>query len=66
MLDLLVLRNTEGIEHAHQLVGTEETHQVILKGDIEAGLTRVTLTSCTSAELVIDTSGLVALCTDDL
>ena len=66
MLNLLILRNAEGIKHTHQLLRTEQPHQVIFQGNIESGFTRVSLTSGTSAQLVIDTAGFMALCTDDL
>ena len=56
VLDLLILLNTKGCEHLHQSLGTEQTHQVILKGNVETGFTRISLSSGTSTELVIDTS----------
>ena len=66
MLDLLALRNTQGLKHSHQTLGTEQTHQVIFQGNVEAGLTRVTLTAGTSAQLIVDTAGLMTLGTDNL
>ena len=66
MLDLLIFRYAEGFENAHQLLGTEESHQIILQGDVEAGLTRVSLTAGTTAKLIVDTAGLMALGADDL
>ena len=44
-----------GVEQAHQLVGQRQ---------VEAGLTRVTLTAGTTAQLVVDTAGLVTLGTE--
>ena len=66
MLNLLILRHAQRVEHSHQTLGAEETHQVVLQGNIETGLARVALTSGTAAQLVVDTSGLMALRTDDL
>ena len=66
MLDLLILRYAQGIEHAHELIRAEETHQIILQRQVEAGFTRVSLTAGTAAQLVIDTPGFMTLCTDDL
>ena len=56
MLDLLILLNTKGCKHFHQSLGTEQAHQVILKGNVETGFTRISLSSGTSTELVINTS----------
>ena len=66
MLDLLILGYTKALEYIHQTLGTEQTHQIILQGNVEAGFTRISLTTGTTAQLVIDTAGLVTLCTDDL
>ena len=61
MLNALALRHTEGIEHADQVLRAEETHQIVLEGDVEAGRTRVALTSGTTAQLVVNATRLVAL-----
>ena len=66
VLDLLILSYTKGSEHLHQTLRSEQTHQVILQGNVEAGFSRISLTSGTSTQLVINTSGLMTLCTDDL
>ncbi len=66
MLDLLSLGDTQGIEHADQTFGTEQSHQIVLQGNIELGFTGISLTSGTTTQLVINTSGLVTLGTDDL
>ena len=66
MLNLLALGHTHGLEHLHQALGTEQAQQIVLQGQVEAGFTRVALTSGTSAQLVVDTAGLMALCADDL
>ena len=65
MLDLLSFRDSQRIEHGDHPVRTEETHQIILQGDKELGFTRISLTTGTSTQLIIDTSGLMPLCTDD-
>src|SRR5699024_3026280 len=66
VLDLLVLGNAQRSEDLHQTLGTAETHQVVLQRDAETGFTRTSLTSGTSAQLIVDTSGFMALRTDDL
>ena len=66
MLDLIVFLHTQVGENIHQLLRAEETQQIILQGQVEAGLSRVSLTSGTSPQLVVNTAGLMALCADDL
>ena len=66
MLDLLTFRNTECVENVHQLLRTEQTHQIVFQRNEELGLTRISLTAGTTAQLVINTSGFMSLCTDDL
>ena len=66
MLNLLTLGHAHGLEHLHQTVRAEQAQQIVLQGQVEAGFTRVSLTSGTSAQLVVDTAGLMALCADDL
>ena len=66
VLNLLSFRHAHGVKHIHQPLGTEQLHQVIFQGNVEAGFTRVSLTAGTSAQLVIDSSRLMALCADDL
>ena len=64
MLNALALRHTEGIKHTDQVLGAEETHQIVLEGDVEAGRTRVALTSGTAAQLVVNAARLMALGAD--
>ena len=45
VLDLLILSYTKGSEHLHQTLRSEQTHQVILQGNVEAGFSRISLTS---------------------
>ena len=66
MLDLLIFRHAQRIEYAHQTLRSEQTHQIVLQRDVETGLTRVSLTSGTATQLIVDTSCLMALGTDDL
>ena len=66
MLDLFVLRHAERIKHSHQTLRAEQPHQIILQRKIELRLTRISLTSGSSAQLVVDTARLVALRSDDL
>ena len=65
VLNLFILCNTKGCKDLHQSLRTEQTHQVIFQGNIETGFTRISLTSGTSAKLIINTSGLMTFCTDD-
>ena len=66
VLDLLSVCDTQRVKHTHQALGTEQTHQVVFQRNIETGFSRVSLTSASSAELIVDTAGLVPLCADDL
>ena len=66
MFDLLSVLNTERLKDTHHALRAEQTHQIILKRNVEAGLARVSLSSGTAAQLVVNTSGLMALCADDL
>ena len=66
MLNLLILSYTKRCEHLHQTLRSEQTHQIVLKRNIETGFSWISLTSGTSTQLVINTSGLMTLCTDNL
>ena len=66
MLDLLALWNLQCIVNCLYLLGTEQTHQIVVQRQIELGFTRITLTSGTTTQLVINSTGLMTLCTDDL
>jgi len=65
MLNLLILCNTQRSKDLHQSLRTKQTHQVILQRDVETGFTRVSLSTGTSTELIVNTSGFMTLCTDD-
>ena len=60
-----ILVQTQGVHHAHDTARGKQTHQVVLHTQVEAALAGVTLTAGTTAQLVIDTAGLVALGADD-
>ena len=65
MLNLLTFRHTKRIKYIHQILGTKQTHQVIFQGNVELGFTWISLTSGTSTQLIVDTSGLMTLGTND-
>ena len=60
-VDRSILVHAEGLHHAHQPFGAEQTHDVVLHRQIEAAGAGVALTAGTTAELVVDTPGFVAL-----
>ena len=64
--DLLSLRDAQAIEHADHPLRAEESHQIVLEGDEELGFARIALSSGTSAQLVVNTAGLMALCADNV
>ena len=66
MLNLLIFRHAQGVENAHQTLGSEEAHQIVLQRNVETGFSRISLTSGTSSQLIVNTAGLVALGTDNL
>ena len=65
MLNLLSLGNSQRVKHRDHPLGTEQAHQVILQRNIKSGRAGIALTAGTPAQLVIDTSGLMPLRTDD-
>ena len=65
-LDRHVLGHLEGDHGAVDDLRLEQAHQLVLQGQVEPGLTRVTLTTGTSTQLVVDTARLVTLGTDDV
>ena len=58
-LDRLAFFHALGHDLGHQL-GVEQTHQIVFQRQIEAGLARIALTAGTTAQLVVDSTGLVA------
>ena len=55
VLDLLAVFYAQRVEHSHEAFGAEQPEQVILQGYIESGLSRISLTSGTASQLVINT-----------
>ncbi len=64
VLDGLVLLDAEPVHHAHDAVGAEEAHQVVLERDVEAGGAGVALTSRATSKLVVDSAALMAFGAD--
>ena len=56
MFDLLAFFHAKRIEDTHQTFRTEQTHQVIFQRNIEAGFTRISLSTGPASQLVIDTT----------
>ena len=50
---------------AVHLVAAEQAHEVVLERQVELGLARIALTAGAAAQLVVDTTGLMALGADD-
>ena len=50
---------------AVHLVAAEQAHEVVLERQVKLGLARIALTTGAAAQLVVDTTGLVALGADD-
>ena len=65
VLNLLPLWNPQRIEHIDQSFRAKQTHEIILKGNVKPGHTGVSLTTCAPSKLVVNTSRLMALCTDN-
>ena len=68
VLDGHVVAHVGGDHHlgdAIHLVATEQAHQVVLERQVELSLARIALTAGAAAQLVVDTTGLVALGADD-
>ena len=61
MDDRLVLLEPEALEHAVQLVGPEDAHQVVFERQEELGMAGVALASGAAAQLVVDAAALVPL-----
>ncbi len=64
--NLLSLRNTQCLEHRDHALGSEQTHQIVLQRNIESRFAGIALTAGTAAQLVVNSSGLVPFCADDL
>ena len=66
VLDGFALFHAQLLHHAGHAIGGEDPHQGIFHGEVEPGGTRVTLTTGTAAQLVVDTTGFVTLGTDNV
>ena len=64
-LDGHILPQIQPVHHPRHPVSAEKPHEVVLQAQIEPGLTGVSLTAGTAAELVVDPAGVVALGTHD-
>ena len=56
-----IVRHIEAVHHVLHGLTHEAHHQLIAHGQVEAGLTRVTLAASTTTQLVINAAGLVTL-----
>ena len=56
----------ERVENGIEAVAGEQTKQIVFRGKIEPAVTGVALTTGTAAQLVVDSSGFVALGADDI
>src|SRR5262249_38050381 len=61
MNDGLVLLEPELLQHAVELAGAEDAHQVVFERQEELGAARIALTTGAAAKLVVDTAALVPL-----
>ena len=61
MDDRLVLLEAELLQHAVELVGPEDAHQVVLQRQEELGMAGVALAAGAAAQLVVDAPQFVAL-----
>ena len=65
-LDGHVLGQVEALHHRRDHPGGEETHEVVVEGEVEARGAGVALASGAATELVVDAAGLVALGAEDI
>jgi hypothetical protein len=61
MNDRLVLFQSKLLQHAVELVGPEDPHQVVFEREKELGMTRIALAARTTAQLVVDAAAFMAL-----
>ena len=66
MLDFLPFRYTKGIVYRNHPLRSEQPHQIVFQGQIKLGFTGISLPSGTSPQLIVNTSGFMTLCTNDL
>ena len=60
VLELFAFFEPEPFHDLHDAVGTENTHQIVFQRNIEAGGAGVALACASSAQLTVDTAGVVA------
>src|SRR5690242_12828503 len=66
-LDHFAFLHAGGLQPAFDALGvTEDAHQVVFERQIEAARARVTLTTGTAAQLIVDTTRLVTFGADDV
>ena len=65
MLNLLPFRDAKRVKHGNHAVGTEQPHQIVFQRDKELGFAGITLTTASTTQLVVNTSGLMPLRADD-
>ena len=56
---------TKLLQHGIHALGTEDSHQVVFKGEIEPGASGIALAAGTAAELIVDAAAFMAFCADD-
>ena len=66
VLDLLSLSHSQPLHESGDPLGTENTHEIVFKTQKKPGTARVTLTTGSSPQLVIDPPALMALCSQDM
>ena len=64
-VDGRILVDAERLHHVHNALGAEQTHDIVLHGQIKPRLAGVALTAGTAAKLVVDAARLVPLGADD-
>ena len=64
-LQLVALAHAKLACHALQPLAAKESQKIVFHRQVELSVARVSLTSGTSAQLIVDTSRLVALCAED-
>ena len=65
VLNHLAFLEAHAVHNLRDTFRAKETHQIILKRNEEYRRTWVTLTTSTTAQLTVDTTALVAFCTDN-
>src|SRR6056297_351983 len=66
MINRLSAVHPDSPHKALEVVLCKQAHQVVIQGEKKAGLSRVSLTSGTAAQLIVDSSGFVTLSTQNV